>query len=236
MGFFRFVCLVLVAISTQAWASASSSSGKGANEYVYIGLNFAPLITQSNDSIRTFGGSFPGEGSVSTSTVFGYDSRFTIGPIFYNHFLVGLSYNVLSEVTHRPSSASGDTTRNADLEQREWGPTVGFLLGGWQLKATWIVWSKQVNDDSEANFDGSAAANSETKNYDGHGWELELGYAFEIFSGFSIGPNIVYRRVQYGLQSFTDNLTPGNSYYGKGFSDKADQGAIDPMVLITAKF
>jgi hypothetical protein len=234
--------MLLLTLTNVARASSNSpmlsgNSTKGASsDVVYIGINFAPVITQNNDSIRAMGGSFPGEGPANTSSVFGYDTRMTVGGILYNHFLIGFSYNILSEVTHRNSSPTGDTTRNADLEQREFGPTLGILLGHWQLKFTWITWSKKVDEDSEANADGSPAVNSITKNYDGHGWELEFGYAFEIFHGFFIGPNLIYRRVQYGLQSFTDNLTPGNSYYGKGFSDQADEGTIDPMILFLVKF
>jgi hypothetical protein len=238
---FKLSLIFLIATGTcvahaSMLSSRESASDKSSPNYFYLGVNFAPVITSANDSIRTFGGSFAGEGPADTSTVFGYDARFTAGPIFFNHILLGFSYNMRSEVTHRNSSPSGDTTRNADLESREFGPTLGFLLGHWQLKATWIVSSKKVNDNSEANDNGSASSNTETQNYDGHGWEFELGYAFEIFDWLSIGPNLVFRHVKYGLQSMTDNLTPGNSYYGKPFSDKADEGSFDPMILMTVKF
>jgi hypothetical protein len=214
--------------------SSGSSSG-GDSKYFYLGLNLAPNLSQSNSSIRALGGSFPNEGAATPSDIYGYDLRVTMGPLFWDHILLGFSYTYSQTITHRNSSPGGDTTRNEDLIQREFGPTMGFLFGGFLLKGTWIVWSEKVDNDDEANGNTSPAVSTIVQNYDGHGWEAELSYLIELNTTFLIGPSIAYRRVEYGLQSKTDNMTPGNSYGGKAFASKAVDGELKPMVVFAIK-
>jgi hypothetical protein len=230
----RILFCVFVAVSIQHSASADSSSDSGnKNSVFYIGLNAVPVVSLANNSVHTdLGGSMPGDGgAVSTSTTIGYDTRFTFGPILYRHFLFGFSYNYKADETHRPSAKGGDPTKNEHVIQKEWGPTWGILYGHWQFKATWLISSQILDAVSD-----SSPNNTVTLNYDGHGWEFSLGYAFDIFDHFSLGPSLVYRRVRYGLQTFTDNVNPGSSYAGQGFVSEPDNGQLTPMLLLSAKF
>lgn len=231
---FSLVFALFISPCSFAASSPSGSSGKSGASSFYIGANVNPIISQFNDSVHTFGGSFSGEGSVSSSNKFGYNTMFTMGPTFWDHLLIGFSYNYMAYETHRPSSAGGDTTKNEHFIQKEWGPTIGLLAGHWEFKLTWLISSQKLDSDSEAS--SSSTVNSVTKNYDGHGWEFSGSYGFQIFEHFTLGPSLVYRRVRYGLQTYTDNVTPGNSYAGKGFADKADDGTLDAMLALTLKF
>ncbi len=227
--------LTLAAIAASLFVTPSLSHaqrGPGGMGNFYLEGAFTPILQGANESIQTGGGSFPGEGNPGTDSTTGYDVRTTLGYAIGGQYFVGLSYRMMSSTLKREGTISGEFP----VSSTEYGPTLGYLYGGWKIMATYILSSEWKKGFKETLQDGSLGSNYDIKNHDGNGFMVNVGYNFSITSWLQLGPSLIYRNVSYAKQTKTNKLDESQSYTDKAFDTKAMQSDLSPYFTIIARF
>ena len=102
-----------------------------------------------------------------------------LGHTFRGGFYVGVMY---ANELHGISDIDLANTRES------FGVSAGFLKGGWSVIATYFFHSRQlIEPDTEPYVEYD----------DGQGFQIELGYHFQVNSFLHIGPTIAYKNFTY---------------------------------------
>lgn len=219
-----FVSCVLSAITL---APQNSKAG------IYADLSLAPIYEKANASVRSGGGSWEGEGAVGTSTKLGYDLRATLGVTVFNTILVGGSVNTLSANLTRPA-VGDDTNKTVNDSRMEYGVALGVVRGGFHFIGTYLLDGTRSQTVNETEASGTLAAKTDAKDSGGKGFLISIGYAFQVTSGWRIGPSLIYREVTYDKQTLTNSVTPASSYNDRAYLSKPVEAAFTPF--LTSRF
>lgn len=229
IAFFSFT-----GFSESAWAQGSSrtSGHGGASTYnIYFDETFFPVYVDKNDttSINTAPG-------VATETGLGFDTHTTIGYMFFGDSLVvGLSYNYYRLTTKRANVPGGDSGLNETTVDWQFGPSVGWLYGGFRaLVMFYVSGNKNVHT---INFDQTGNTGDIAINNDGiSGFQLTLGYTFQLWGDVEIGPTLLYKSLTYKKQSKTNVFTPAENYPDSSLYSPHIDHEVEPMVTLLCKF
>lgn len=234
-SYLLILCLtVLPCNKTHAQAGGGTTSGAGS---IYIEETFFPIYVHNNDGVTKAGGH--GTQDVAVESGFGWDLHTTLGYVAWDQLLLGVSWGYYHVKTSRPATATADGL-NASLDKKEFGPTIGWLNGGFRIALTYFIWATkeawwQYTDHSSPT---QAVSTDEIySNTGGSGYQISIGYSFNMFSGLSIGPSLVYRDLTYKQQKYTPNVGGAFTEYD---SDKLASKPIDnglaPMITMTYRF
>jgi hypothetical protein len=203
---------------------------------VYFEETFLPVYISENTAQYRLGGS--DTGSIPTQSGFGYDLRTTLGYTFWDQMIVGLTYQYYKTNSTRPLTDAANSV-DETYGKNEWGPTIGYVTGGWRLMFTYFIDAKRTYDSKGTDYvTGDPAFGedlSETRS-SGTGYQLTIGYSFAISTNFQIGPSLVYRSVSYGTGSRTNRLDPLDSFEDRTFVTKAIDAGLSPMISLLARF
>ncbi len=223
--FFSF----LVGAALPAHAQYGSSSTSSGGPY-YFEETFFPVYVDKNDttSITTSPG-------VATETGLGFDLRTTMGYVFWDALLVGLSYNYYSLSTSRPNVQGGDSGLKETTSDEKFGPTLGWINGGFRSLFTFFVsGSKEVHTK---NFDATSTTGDVTiTNRNISGFELTLGYTFQLWSVMQIGPSLIYSSVEYAKQSKLNRLNATENYSNSTLYSSNKYSDLRPMLTLLVRF
>lgn len=224
------ISLVTISIiSTSAFAQGRGGGGGGPS-HVYFEETFFPVYVNKNDTTSVT--ESPG---VATETGLGYDARTTLGYAFNGSLLVGFTYNMYRLTTKRANVEGGDSGFEQTTSRSEYGPTLGYLNGGFRLLGTVFLGGSQQIDTR--NFDAVETTGDVTiKNTELQGFQLTTGYSFRVFSSTEIGPSLVYRSVNYKTQSKTNRLNTAENYEGTPLFSKANDATLSAMLSLIARF
>jgi hypothetical protein len=226
--------------SSTLLASAPKSSASGGPGGFYLEGSFAPVLKDQNDSIRfgEGGGSFAGEGQVSTAHTLGYDLRSTLGYVFGNVFLVGISYDTYSTNTKRDAVKDGDNGKDSKTMVDEYGPTIGFLHGGWRLSLTYLLSSTYKYTDKQTDSTGATTSDIDVTLSKATGYLINLGYSIAVTNWLEVGPSLIYRTVTYSNETRKNALdsSSGETFTDRSFDVKATQTNWSPYFSVTARF
>lgn len=213
--------------------SATALSPEKAGAGVFIDLSLSPVYEKANNSIRPSGGSWPGEDAVGTSTKFGYDLRGTLGLTLFNIILVGGTVNSFGANLSR-SATGGDTNKTVSDARMEYGPALGLVLGGFYFVGSYLLEATRTQSVYETEANGTIANNTNATDKGGSGFQISMGYAFRVTSGWRIGPSLIYREVTYDKQTLVNSVTPGNSYTDRSYLSKPVEAGFTPF--LTSRF
>src|SRR5206468_3514652 len=115
--------------------------------------------------------------------------------------------------TKRPNVEGGDSGLDETTSKSEFGPTLGYLNGGWRVLLTMFMSGTQ--EVATKNTDSSGVTGDVSiKNTDVSGFQVTTGYTFNLFSDTQIGPSLVYRSVSYKKQTKDNRLNATENYSG----------------------
>lgn len=222
----RVLILTLISspiVQTCAWA------GSGLNQNLFGTLHLAPEIGGKQN-----GGTFapPNENSDSRS---GLDSRLTAGYLLGGKFLIGANINYGLSSTSRDAVVGGPDSLKHSITRFQYGPTVGFVSGGFHTTLSYLLSAKRTQKLREVQADGVVAVDQELVDK-GSGYQIGTGYTFNVSKSVSIGPSLMYRSIKYKTQTLKDARTPASNYTGKSYLTKAVEAELVPMVGIGLKF
>jgi hypothetical protein len=206
---------------------------------VFIDVSGTPIINKSNRSIYPDrGGSFDSAVAVSTESGIGYDLRTTGGFAIWDKLLIGATVNFASSPLKRDAIEGGAEALDKNTKTSEWGPTLGYLNGGFRLFATALVLGKKITQEKRTASDGTVNQDAEYNDKLGLGYQITLGYAFSIGKRFRLGPSLIYRQVNYRSESATDSADPSNPLknYDQAYATRWTEGSITPMVSLSFGF
>jgi hypothetical protein len=225
-------CLVAIASSAPAFAIGSPSTTTG--DAVYFEETFFPVYVSKNDAQSPAGG---GDGkSVPTERGFGYDARTTLGYI-YSGVLLGLTYNSFNETTNRNTTPDYEGKHFHDSKIM-WGVTVGYFLGNVRLTYTHFLSAKRnVSQKYTSNTNGAISTSEVWENSAGNGYQVGLGYDFQLGAGLSISPTLIYQSVHYAKQMYrSDAGVAGTTHDTRRLNTYAVDDELKPMITLTARF
>jgi hypothetical protein len=225
----RALCLPRHIAITAALLSAPAALAGGA----YLEVTGYPVYRQDNNSSGPIGGGFDGD-TISSDSSFSYDLRNTLGYVFGSNWLLGASFNYANAPRKYDATATIPSLERT-IKDTQWGVSVGYLPSGpagFRFIATYFFAGKKTYKDYQAQSDGTVLSDQELENKLGSGYQFTLGYSFALSSWLSIGPTLVYRRLDYKSQSLTNNLTPALNYTDREFSTKAIDGNLLPMISL----
>lgn len=225
--------ILLVSISTIFILPANAQYGGGSTASggpYYFEETFFPLYVDKNDttSITTSPG-------VATETGLGFDFRTTLGYIFWDSMLVGLSYNYYTLSTKRPNVQGGDAGLKETTADNKFGPTIGWINGGFRTLFTFFVsGSKEVHTK---NFDATTTTGDVTiTNRDISGFQFTVGYTFQVWSVMQIGPSLIYSSVEYAKQSKVNKLNATENYSSRSLFSENKYSDLQPMLTVVVRF
>lgn len=210
--------------------AAAQSRGGGANgsgAYYFEETFFPVYVSRNNTNSIT-------NAPVADETGLGFDLRTTLGYAFWGQALVGLTFNYYSLNTKAPYIGTDDGLKET-IQRNEWGPTIGYLNGGWRLLFTYFMSGSQHTNTTYFN-DTADTSNVTFKHSELSGFQITAGYSFTLFSNVEIGPTLVYRSVGYKKQSKTNALTPAEDYSPITLHTKAKDSSLDPMLSVLVRF
>lgn len=205
-----------------------------AHAKVYLEMTGFPHYTgQNTTETPNAGGSIDGA-ALNNNTGFSYDLRTTVGYVFNDHFLIGMSYNY----ANAPSNAAATAT-SASLDSftksREYGASVGYFFGKFRVIGSYL-WGGVMNyQDKEIQADGTPLVNYAYQNNGGTGYQILAGYDIPLTQNIKIGPTFVYRKITYTSQSKSDSVG-GSGYATTNFTTKASFSTLTPMVSLMFEF
>lgn len=225
----RISLIMITLISLPAFAQGRGTAGGGMG-YLYFEETFFPVYVNKNDTTSVTDS--PG---VATETGLGFDGRTTLGYALGGSVLIGFTYDTYRLTTKRPNVVGGDTGLEETTSRSEYGPTLGFLNGGFRLLGTLFVGG--VNQVDTRNFDDTGDTGDVTiKNTGLTGFQVTTGYSFRVWSSFEIGPTLVYRSVNFKSQSKTNRLNSSEDYQGTPLFSKATNSTLSAMLSLIARF
>ncbi len=208
-----------------------SGGGKGSTYSIYFEETFFPKYVDKNDTSSQ--NVAPG---VATETGLGFDTHTTLGYMFFgDSTLLGLSYNYYSLSTKRANVVGGDSGLKETTLAWEFGPTLGYLNGGFRaLIMFYVSGNKNVHT---YNFDQTGTTGDVTINNDGiSGFQLTVGYTFALWGDLEIGPALLYKSLTYKKQSKTNVISPIENYPDSSLYSSAVDHEIEPMLTLLCKF
>ncbi|MBX3023160.1 MAG: hypothetical protein KF799_15910 [Bdellovibrionales bacterium] len=228
--FTKFALGFLLLISGHTFAQTRSSAGSGGDKGFYLEETFFPVYVNKNDtrSVTTSPG-------VATESGLGYDFRTTIGYTFFGQALLGFTYNLYALNTKRAYVSGGDSGLDETTSRSEYGPTIGYLHGGFRFLATLFLSGSQTVATKNADNTGITGDIS-IKTKEMSGFQITAGYTFGMFSNVEVGPSLVYRTVSYKKQSKTNNLNASENYSDASLFSKAQDATLSPMVTLLIRY
>lgn len=223
---------LLIATSTAAMAAPAGQSKGG----VYLESSFAPIFSQTNNESR--GPDTLGAPSVNPETTLGADLRSTLGYTLWGKVLVGGSFNYSAIPKKRDVVNETGASESMDdkITKLEGGPTLGFFLGNFRIMGTAMFLGKRVIKNSAVDSGGTTVIDARYDQKLGFGYQVQLGYSFNVGKRFKIGPTLAYRHVKYTKSSLTDNVTPGNSHGEQDLGTAQIESNFEPMITMAIQF
>lgn len=221
----------------------------------YLELEGMPTLHQDVDS-GTVGGGSTSSASPGMETRFGYEVSATAGVKFFRYLVLGATYSMEKNPFSQQNLAAGTGASSSpnpnDLIQgnnspevttvtsNEWGPSVGLVIGGLHLIGTYyITGTKNANDVVTPNpSSGNSPTNNSFIDSGAHGYQLDIGYSFMILPHVAIGPSLIYHRMVYTRQTYTDNTgqSPGSDYANQTLLTDETTTDIYPMLTLSVQF
>jgi hypothetical protein len=218
---------VFISTLTGSVVLAQSHGGSGGN--IYIEETFFPKYVDKNDTT-----SITGSPGVASETGLGFDTRTTLGYVFGQSFLFGLTYNNYSLATDRKNVSGGSPGLKQTTAENQFGPTIGWLNGG--FRATFTMFMSGNKEVRTANFDATGTTVDATIKNDGlSGFQATVGYTFGLW-GMELGPSLAYTSISYSKQSNLDKFTPGNNYSNTKLFSKTVDNNLSPMLTLIVRF
>jgi hypothetical protein len=225
-------CLILAYIIPGiALAQARGGGGASGGSEWYFEETFFPVYVNKTDTTSVT--TAPG---VAAETGLGYDFRTTIGYTFFGQALLGLTYDMYHLTTKQSAVSGGEDGRNETTARTEFGPTVGYVNGGWRVLMTMFMSGSKQVDTKYTDAAGVVTGDTTFKNTGISGFQLTTGYAFEMFSNTQVGPTLVYRSVSYSKQSKTNRLLPIENYDSTSLYTKNTDTSLSAMISVVVRF
>ncbi|MGZ3722908.1 MAG: hypothetical protein ACXVA9_08270 [Bdellovibrionales bacterium] len=236
MNQFILSLLICLTLLLSQFASAESygggGGGAGTSGKFYIEETFFPVYVKKNEA-QTSSGNLPNQ-NIGTESGIGYDLRTTLGYVAWENVLFGLSYNMYSLSTSRPTTSDFDGYTST-TKKTEFGPTVGYLANSWRFMLTYFAFAEKTFKEQYTTA-GTSTVNTDNtyKNTSGSGFQLAVSYGLNIGSGFTIGPTLIYRDVTYKKQSL--DTPTGTSYASTTPVTPPVDGELKPMITVVYRF
>ena len=214
----------LILILGAPFPSAAQVSGKT----YYIEETFFPVYVNENDTTQA-----DLNFDYKVKSGIGYDFRTTIGYVFRDSIVVGLTYNYYMLSTKLPAGTyegQDETTKKSEL-----GPTVGYLWGQTRFMLTYFVSGERIIDRKDTDLAGVVSGDVTFKNTSKSGFQFMVGYTFNLWRSLEIGPTMVYRSVTYQKQSKNNRLNASDSYSGN-LGSAAVESKLTPMISLLFPF
>ena len=223
--FFPLLVILLGNFSFAREDSRAQQSGA-----IYFETTFFPVYVLRNDtsSVTTSPG-------VASESGLGYDFRNTLGYVFWNQLLVGMSYDIYRLTTNRANVSGGDEGLDETTQKSEWGPTLGYLGQNWRVLYMYFL-SGEKKVDTKNSDDSGATGDKTITNTAMTGFQLTLGYSFRLWEMVEIGPSLVYRNVKYDKQSKVNRLNSAENYENVTLYSAAIDGSLSVMASLIARF
>lgn len=93
-----------------------------------------------------------------------------------------------AEYTFDQQQTSSNGNPTSTNTYKSYGAQIGIMSGGFQLLGTYYVGSAATDSGGTANA---------VDYVNGTGFQINVGYLFDIGSGFSVGPEFLYRSLTY---------------------------------------
>lgn len=223
--------MVLLTYST-VWAQQSGAKGQR-NQGVYVEETFFPVYVSKNDTESQAGGSATKD--VPTQTGWGWDTRTTLGYVWQG-FLLGGTYNYYNVRSSRPRTDDYEGL-NEVTDKQELGATIGYLASHMRYTFTYFFSAnKTVTQKYTDATSGDVTTDETYKNTGGSGYQVAVGYDFNLGAGWGISPTLIYRNVTYSKQSFTVRTGTSTPYETTTLQTKAIDSEIKPMVTLNIVF
>ncbi|MCM2276819.1 MAG: hypothetical protein NDJ89_01930 [Oligoflexia bacterium] len=158
--------------------------------------------------------------------------RGTAGFTLGGRFLIGGTANI--------ALGSGkvegiSTVVEANTNGSDFGPAVGFVQGGFHLIGSYLFLGSYTSK-SKVTVLGTATTDEETKYTKPAGFQIDMGYAFQLSPALRIGPSLVYRSVKYSKQSFTNNLDATENTSDVDLLTKAKDSGLTAAITVALAF
>lgn len=213
-------------------ALTSAQLINNAHAGVYFEESFAPLYTSENDGALS---ATPAPAETKPVAGLGYDLRTTAGYKFADRFLIGATLNYIRLPLHRDVVAGGAPAQDLKSTDLEFGPTVGYVFKGWHVSGTYFLTGKKTSIDKVTDDTGTVTTDVKLEDKLDLGYQVKLGYNFQISQKVSFGPTLVYRYIKYKSQKGTDNLNPASNY-DTAYATKRVSASIAPMLSLAINF
>jgi hypothetical protein len=222
---------VLIAYST-VWAQNSSGKGQR-SKGTYFEETFFPVYVLKNDTETPAGGS--ASKAVPTQTGWGLDARTTLGYV-YESFLLGLTYNFYSVSSSHPRTDDYEGLKEV-TDKTEFGATVGYLAGHMRFQFTYFFTADKTFTQKYTDATSGDVTTDEThKNTGGKGYQLAVGYDFQLGAGFGVSPTLIYKTIEYSKQSYEVRTGTGTPYETTKLQTKAIDSELKPMITLNIIF
>ncbi len=227
--YLKFLIFFLVCGAPLPGFTAESGSTKGREEGVYFEETFFPVFVSRNDQENDAGGSATRD--VPTQTGWGIDSRTTLAYV-WSRILVGVTFNYYNVRSSRPRTADLEGLKEV-TDKQELGPTLGFLGGRWRFTATYFLTAtKTLSQKYTDQITGAVTTDETRKNKAGSGYQIAVGYDFQLGAGIGISPTLIYREVRYAKQSYSVRTGLGTPYTTTELRTKALDHELKPMITM----
>lgn len=223
-----FIFLTLFGAVRPSFA-ADSGGTKGRAEGFYFEETFFPVFVSRNDEENDAGGSATRD--VPTQTGWGIDTRTTLAYV-WNRVLLGATFNYYNVRSSRPRTEDLEGMKEV-TDKQELGPTLGFLGGRWRLTATYFLTAtKTLTQKYTDQVTGAVTTDETRKNKGGSGYQVAVGYDFQLGAGVGISPTLIYREVRYAKQSYTVRTGTGTPYTTTELRTEALDHELKPMITL----
>lgn len=214
-------------------ALANSSGNNQRSKGVYFEETFFPVYVLKNDTESPAGGSATKD--VPTQTGWGLDARTTLGYV-WSRFLFGVTYNYYHVRSSRPLTDDYEGLKETTAKN-EWGATAGVLAGHWRMTVTYIFAANKKFIQKYTDPSTGLVSTDETRhNTGGSGYQVGVGYDFQLGAGWGISPTLIYRTVSYSHQSYSVRTGSGTSYPRTALQTKAVDSELKPMITVNFVF
>jgi hypothetical protein len=192
-----------------------------------------PYSDTSNNIQQTpFGGSTSGLAQ-SAKTGFSIDARNTAGFKLWDRWLVGFTYDYSRTPVNVTASADNGSL-NGVTKKTEYGPAIGYIGSNFRIVFTYFVGGSESYTETSTNADTTPASDLGITNHLRNGYQIVVGYAFNLSTSVQIGPSLVYRHAAYKSQDAYNNLdSSGNfPYSDRAFTTDSFNSNLTPMITL----
>lgn len=207
-GFLLSFFALFLFLTPEGRAQSRGGSSGSANDGFYFEETFFPVYVSKNDAVSPAGGA--PDRAVPTESGLGFDTNTTLAYI-WSSVLIGVTYNYYQLSTKRPRTADYEGLKTK-TDRQAWGPSLGYFLGSWRIMFTYFIDAKKKYTQTYTDpSTGDVTTDEVYNNTDGKGFQVALGYDFDLGAGFGISPTLIYRKLSYEKQSLdvrTGSTTP----------------------------